>query len=107
QRLIRDTSKIETDGLAEMVATVQSMVEKANELEDALASGGLNKIDVPARLKVLAKGVGLGAKGRYTIQNKGVNITVNLNVTMNAADMERALIMRSKSVIRDRINFAT
>ena len=87
------------------IEAVQEMVRLANDMDTALADGNLNKIDVRARLQRLAGNVGLGAKAKYTIQNKSVNITVNLQVSMNAEDLEKALLMRTKSVITQRINF--
>ncbi len=83
------------------------MVKLANELDSALSNADLNKIDVKAKLASVASGLGLGAKASYTISNKPVNITVNMTVSMNAEDLEKALIMRTNSIIRDRINFAT
>ena len=107
QKLMKNTEKIEKEGLGTMVETVRSMVEKANELESILANESLNKVDVPTRLKALAKGVGLGSSGRYTIANKDVKITINLSVSMDAAELEKVLLLRKTSIIRDRLNFAT
>jgi len=51
--------------------------------------------------------VGLGKKGNYEIKNNGVTVHVNLNVTMRAGDVERAIIENANSIIRDRLEFAT
>lgn len=100
-------SSIKQDGLRPAAEAVSTMVTLVNEMEDALSDANLNKVNIKTKLGNVAKAVGLGSKARYTIKNKAVNIAINLQVTMNAEDMEKALIMRSKSVIRDRINFAT
>lgn len=100
-------SSLKSDALRPALEAVNSMVKLANELDNALSNGDLNKVDVKAKLAKVASGVGLGGKAQYTISNKAVNITVNLQVTMNADDLEQSLIMREKSVIRDRLNFAT
>lgn len=106
-QMVKEVGKIETGAMAMAVTAVQEMVTKANELENILSNESLNKVNVPARLKTLAKGVGLGSSGRYQIHNKDVQITINLSVSMDADDLEKTLIMRKKSIIRDRLNFAT
>lgn len=105
--IVSSIGEIKSGALVEAVAVVGDMVTKANDLENILNDAALNKIDVPAKLKALASNIGMGTSGRYTIKNKDVNISINLNVELNAADMEKAIIMRHKSIIRDRLNFAT
>jgi len=99
------TANIKTGGITPAINAVKKMVELANELDNALSDGNLNKLDVQTKLARVASGVGLGSNAKYTIQNKPVNITLNLQVTMNAEDLEKALIVRSKSVIRERLNW--
>lgn len=105
--VIKATASIKGDGVVPALNAVQKMIGIANDLNSALSDGNLNKIDVKAKLQNVAKAVGLGGKATYTVNpSRAVQITVNMTVEINAADMEKALVMRGNSVIRDRINFA-
>jgi len=99
--------EIKQAGLAPALKAIQEMIDQVNKMDEALSDGRLNTINVKTKLQQVAANVGLGSKAQYTIQTKPVNITVNLQVSMNAEDMEKALIMRASSIIRDRLNFAT
>jgi hypothetical protein len=98
------TTAIKGDGLKPALEAVSQMVKLANDLDTMLASG--MKIDTPVKLKKMATAVGLGAKANYTVTNKMVQLTVNLNVTMDAGEVEKVVIMRKSSIIRERLNFA-
>lgn len=95
-------------GIAGALMAVSDMVRQANELDKALADGNINKIDIKTRLERVAKAVGLGGKATYTVDTgKNVVITVNMQVFMSAAEVEKAIIFNKTSIITDRINFAT
>lgn len=99
---------IKKDSAKAALDAVKDMVKVANDLDSALSDGALNKIDVKTKLQNVARAVGLGGKATYTVNpSKEVQITVNLHVTMDAGEVERVIIERSQSIIRDRINFAT
>ena len=100
-------SALKKDAIKPAIEAVNNMIQLANQLDSALADGNLNKLDVRAKLSNVANSVGLGGKASYSITSKPVNITINMTVTMNAEDIEKALIMRGSSIIRDRLNFAT
>lgn len=87
-----------------VLAAVTDMVQQTRQLDIAL--GNLPKISLPAKLDSIAKGMGLGGKFAYTVQSKEVIINVEFNVTMEVDKVEKVLITRTNSVIRDRINFA-
>jgi hypothetical protein len=90
------------------LGAIKDMVKVANDLDTALADGRINKIDIKTKLQNVANAVGLGGKATYTVNpSKEVQITVNLHVTMDADKVERVIIERSQSIIRDRLNFAT
>jgi hypothetical protein len=98
------TDAIGKDAMGSALKAADEMVTSANELDDALASG--IRIDTPARLKAFADKAGLGSTGNYTITNKGVQINVHLQVTMDVGEVEKVMIMRKESIIRDTVNFA-
>ena len=93
------------DGIAPAVAAVADAIKQVQALDDALAK--LPKMDVSAKLGVIAKAVGLGSKGAYTVKSKEVILMVNFAITMDVGEVEKVMIMRKQSTIRDRIEFAT
>lgn len=106
--LSKAAATIKKGAIAEAAMAISDMVAAANELDSALADGNINKIDVKAKLDRVAKAVGLGGKATYTVNpSKQVQIVVNLEVTMDVDKVEKVMIMRQQSIIRDRLNFAT
>jgi hypothetical protein len=100
------SESLKNSGIIPALHSVQEMVNTANELDQALSQGNDANMNIKAKLRNVANAVGLGGKMNYEIKNRGVNIQVNLEVHINAADMEKAMIMRGKSIIRDRLNNA-
>lgn len=105
--LLPDMSKdIETHltdaGIKNIVESIGRMFKASNDITRALAD--LKPINVAAKLAPLAAGLGLGAKGEYTIESKAVNIHVDFQITMSAADMEQALVLRNNSIVRQRLD---
>jgi len=104
------TSVIKGDGkggVTGALTAIGDMISQANALNEALSSSK-NVIDIKAKLGQVASAVGLGGKASYTVNpSKEVKITVNLQVTMDAGVVERVIIERKESIIRDRLNFAT
>ena len=99
-------NSLKTGGVIPALEAINKMYKQVNELNEAL--GKPSSINIKAKLGELATAVGLGGKASYTINpSRNVEITVNMHVEVNAADMERALIMRETSVIRNRLNWAT
>jgi hypothetical protein len=66
----------------------------------------IEPINIHEKLKPILSGLGISKPGTYKIQSNGVNVHVNLTVEIRAEDMEKAIVMREKSVIRDAVNFA-
>lgn len=101
----KTVTMIKAGALKPALEAVAKMIELANEMDTALNSG--MKIETPIKLATFANAVGLGAKAKYTVTNKDVVINVHLRVDMNVDDVERVMIMRKKSIIRDQLNFLT
>lgn len=97
---------IKTSGVLPALEAVQKMVAASNELDKALSDGNIKSMNVKTKLQNVANAVGLGGKANYEIKNRGVNIHLDIKVEINAADMEKAMIMRAKSIVRDRLNKA-
>lgn len=106
--VIKATGDIGAKGINPALMAVQKMVQAANDLNSALADGNVNKIDIKAKLENVARAVGLGGKASYTVNpSKQVQINLNLQVTMDVDKVEKVMILRQNSIIRDRIDFAT
>lgn len=101
------SAAVKKDAIKPAIEAVRSMVDAVNKLDEALGNGNLNKVDIVAKLSNVARSVGLGAKASYSIENKGVNVTINMKVVMEAGLVERVIIERKGSIIRERLNFAT
>jgi len=94
---------IEEGGVGQGLTAISDMFTKINALNDALKNG-LSNVNLDAKLKTLASNMGLGKNLKYKIESKEVVLNINLAVSINAADMEKALILRKDSIIRDRFN---
>lgn len=97
------TKDVNEKSVTPSIKAVQEIIQSVNDLNAALASGDAAKIAVSTNLKKFVGNVGLGNKGTYTIQNKGIQMTINMEVKMNAAEVEEVLIMRKQSIIKDGI----
>lgn len=91
-------------GIEQSLKATKDMIDNVNKMSDSLSK--TTAINLPALLKPLADGVGLGGKYDYTIKNKEVVINVNFDISMNVDDVEKVMILRKKSIIRDRLNVA-
>ena len=107
EKIASSSSSLKKETLSVALSAVKEMVNKANEMNDVLSDGSLNKIDFSTKLGKVASAMGLGSKGSYTIKNRDVNITLNLQVSMSVDEVEKIMIMRKSSIIRNRLNFAT
>lgn len=87
------------DAVKVNLAVVSDMVKSVNALSEMLASDSLMKIDIAPKLETLAKTVGMGGKGTYSIQHKPITITVNMHIAMDAKTIEHQLVDRSTTSI--------
>jgi len=96
------TSVLNT-GIQKSLLAVSDMVAAVQQMDTALSQ--IKAIDLTAKLGSVANAVGLGSSKVYTVNGKEVAVTINLTVTMDAGEVEKVIIGRKESVIRDRINF--
>ena len=82
------------------IAAIDEMISAAQRLHTAISAGRL--IDISAALKPFTAET-FGANGAYTIKAQDVVINVSFSVTMNAGDVEKAMLT-DKSSIRSKIN---
>lgn len=98
------TESIVTTSVAKTTSTVTKMVSAVQTMDDALSK--LGTINIGTRLDSVAKSLGIGSSGTYTVQSKEVVINVNFTIQMDAGKVEKAMLMNTESIIKDRINFA-
>lgn len=103
--LNKTADALKSGGIATALGAVEEMVKRVNDLDTALAAG--SKIDIPARLEAVAKGIGIGKTGVYKVTNKAVVVNVNFQISMNVDEVEKVMILRKESIVRDRLNFLT
>lgn len=91
--------KIAEKGAIEQTKTslkvVGDMIASLNSLTSMLSDGNLTKLDVAPKLEAMAKKVGLGGSGTYTITHKPITITLNLDIHMDAKQIEYGIINRN------------
>lgn len=92
-------------GVKSALDSIRDVVALVQKLDDALSMSP--SVDVSTKLERLASASGLGSKAQYTVKSKEVVINLNLTVTMDVGKVEKVMIMRQESIIRDRLNFAT
>ena len=92
--------------LAPTLKATADIIASVKELDKILASGDATKISVSKNLSKLAANAGLGGNERYTIQNKGIQINLDLKIVMNAEELEEALVLRTKSLIKEAVKTA-
>lgn len=98
------STSIKSGGIAPALKAVQEMVKMTQELDNSLTK--LPNLDIQAKLTKLAASAGLGGSAVYTVNSKDINITLKVNVVMNVDDVEKVMILRKNSFVRDRINLA-
>ena len=98
------TESIVTAAVSKTTTTVTKMVAAVQSMDNALAK--LGTINIGTRLDTVAKSLGIGSSGTYTVQSKEVVINVNFTIQMDAGKVEKAMLMNTESIIKDRINFA-
>jgi len=96
---------INMTGIMPALDAIEKTVEQVNKINQMLSKLPTIKLD-PAKLKAVGAGLFKGGS-KLDINPPNINIKVEMSVEMNAADMEKALVLREKSIIRGRLNFAT
>lgn len=76
---------------------IRAMVERVNSIATDL--GSIEPINLNTSLKALAGRLGLGDSEELTIRNRDFNIEVNVEVHIDAQELERVLVERPNSRI--------
>jgi hypothetical protein len=98
------TSIVE-NGLLPALEAVQQMADSVSKMNSALANISLGKASVQTGLRNVANAMGVGGKASYNIQNKPINIHLEIQVEMKAAEVEKIIVFRKESIIRDQLRW--
>jgi hypothetical protein len=91
--------------ISNLVNTVRSSYGAIKEL-DGLLNQTFN-LNLAAKLQAIPQKVGMAmGEQKYTINDRSVVINASFTVYMEAAKIEKVLVNRHDSIIRDRINYA-
>jgi hypothetical protein len=102
------TGTFNTAGIGTALTGLTDVVDKVNALNSQLNEINAGKVQIRAGLQTLARGLGIGgSKTEVRLANRDVVINLDIQVEMDAGEVEKAMLYRSKSIIRDRLNFAT
>lgn len=83
-----------------MGENIKTMVAEVNSISADL--GRIRPVEINTQLKALGNRLGLGSNEEITIRNRDFNITVNLEVKVDAEELETVLIRRPNSHILSR-----
>lgn len=103
-RIGKSISSSSAKQITRTLKVINDMVAATQKMEDAMSKIGT--INVGAKLEKVAGGLGFGGSYNYEVKSKAVVIHLDFQVTMNADEVEKAVVFRQRSVIRDRLNFA-
>jgi hypothetical protein len=91
---------VSTGGIEKSFKAIVDMVESVQQMNNAVKTMTDKPLEIKAHLQQLATKLGMGAQQTYQIKNNGIEIKLNLNVTMDAGKVEEVIVRRSDSRIR-------
>jgi hypothetical protein len=101
QKLTQDVAKkIESGGIEKSFNALVDMVAKVQKMNDAVTNMTKSPLEIKAKLQELATHLGLGANQTYKITNNGIEIKLDVNITMEAGKVEEVIVKRQDSKIR-------
>lgn len=91
---------VQTGGIEKSFKAIVDMVKKVQEMNEAVTQMTNKPMEIKTRLQQLATSLGMGSQQTYQIKNNGIEIKLNLQVTMDAGKVEEVIVRRSDSKIR-------
>lgn len=95
--------KLSKSSIESTINVTQGVVKSINDLNAVLGDGNAGAIKIGEKLQRFANNSGLGKNGTYEIKNKGITLKLDFKVTMEAGQVEEAILMRKDSIIFDAI----
>jgi len=95
--------KLSKSSISSTINVTQGVVKSINDLNMVLGDGNAGAIKIGEKLQRFANNSGLGKNGTYEIKNKGITLKLDLKVTMDAGEVEKAIVLRKESILFDAI----
>lgn len=95
--------KLSKSSIESTINVTQGVVKSINDLNMVLGDGNAGAIKIGEKLQRFANNSGLGKNGTYEIKNKGITLKLDLKVTMDAGEVEKAIVLRKESILFDAI----
>jgi hypothetical protein len=100
-RISEELSSAETaariSGIQNTSNAIIGMVQVLNSTSEELAR--IQPINIQNHLKNLGANLGLGNSASYTISNKNFTVTVNVDVHMDAKELQTALLQKGTKIV--------
>ncbi len=91
---------VNTGGIEKSFKAVVDMVKSVQKMNDTITEMTNKPLEIKTKLQQLATSLGMGSQQTYSIKNNGIEIKLNLQVTMDAGKVEEVIVRRSDSRIR-------
>jgi hypothetical protein len=91
---------VQTGGIEKSFKAVVDMVKSVQKMNDTITEMTNKPLEIKTKLQQLATSLGMGSQQTYSIKNNGIEIKLNLQVTMDAGKVEEVIVRRSDSKIR-------
>lgn len=95
--------KLSKSSIESTINVTQGVVKSINDLNMVLGDGNAGAVKIGEKLQRFANNSGLGKNGTYEIKNKGITLKLDLKVTMDAGEVEKAIVLRKESILFDAI----
>jgi hypothetical protein len=106
QGLVTEAQTLLKKTIRPTIDVIDEIMKKAMELQKKLTAG--KDLNVDAALRVFAgksaKGIGVTGN-KYIVGAQPVAINVNFAIAIDAKELERVLVQREDSIVRDRVNY--
>lgn len=96
QTMSQQTFEASRTGMQRTARAIHDMVNVVNVVTADLAR--IEPANITTTLTNLGRNLGLGATGTYTIENRNFTVTVNVDVHMDAKELQTALTQRGTTI---------
>ncbi len=94
-------TKLSSSTLNSAISVTTGIVKSINDLNAIIGSGDSASMKIGEKLQRFANNSGLGKEGSYTIKNNGITLKLDLKITMDAGEVEKAIVLRKESILFD------
>ena len=102
---VNQTKSLLQSSIKPTIVLIDQIIAETIKLQTQLEKG--TSLNIPAKLRVFAgKSMAtMGASGKYKISTSPVEVNVNFAIAIDAVKLEKVLVQRKGSIIRDRVHY--